>query len=232
MSLSRLESSLLRAHRGPFLSPGDGDGGGGGAGNGDGNANANHADSGGQQGDGKGGEGFKPITSEAELSAYKADLRKNIAAELRKSIADDLKAEQDRKAEDDRKKRDADDLKAKGQFEQVETTLRTDLKTAQDEATVLKAENDQLRAAMKTGVEAQWKDLPAALQIAGKFLAEDDVLGRWTYLNDADVQKQIKDAQKGDPATGNGRNPKGGANDGKPDVSKITEELRALRGLR
>jgi hypothetical protein len=215
MQLSRLDQTLLRCSRGPFLSPPGDDSGGGGNSDG-GNAddgkgkNDDNANSGGNQ------EGsFKPITSEAELAQYKADLRKNIAADLRKSIADELKADQDRKAEDDRKKREADDLKAKGEFETVEKQLRTDLETAGGERDRLKEENDQLRAAMKTGVEAQWKELPPALQLAGKLLPEDDVLGRWNYLNDADVQKQIKESQKGETQRGNGRDPKAGGT-GKP----------------
>jgi hypothetical protein len=192
----------------------DGENGAGGDGtnSNDAGKNDDNANSGGNQ------EGsFKPITSEAELAQYKADLRRNIAADLRKSIADDLKADQDRKAEDDRKKREADDAKKAGDFEKVETQLRTDLDAAKSEATSLKAENDQLREAMKVGVEAQWKDLPPALQLASKFIPEEDVLGRWTYLNDPDVQKQIKDSDK-EVARGSGRDPKSnGATNGVND---------------
>jgi hypothetical protein len=116
-----------------------------------------------------------------------------------------LKEKTDREAaEQKRKEKEAAEA---GKFEELATTRERERDEAKTEATSLKAENDQLREAMKVGVEAQWKGLPAALQLASKFIPEEDVLGRWTYLNDPDVQKQIKDSDK-EVARGSGRDPK------------------------
>lgn len=173
-----------------------------------------------------GDAGKAAIRKERDAAKAASDRAKVAEAELetlRKEKLDRDAAEQ---------KRSDDEAAAAGKWEQLATKRESELKTAQDEAISLKAENDQFRAAMKIGVEAGWKDLPAALQIAGKFLPEGDVVGRWLYLNDADVQKQIKDIQKGEPARGTGRDPKPNGGDGKPDIQKLTEEMRALRGLR
>lgn len=166
--------------------------------------NDDHANPGGNQ-----GESFTPITSEAELAQYKADLRKNIAADLRKSIADDLKAQQDTKAEDERKAREADEAKKRGEFETVETQLKTDLEAAKADAMRLTGENDRLKAAMASGVDVRWKEMPERVQKLYKGEAED-VLARWEYLHDDDVQALVKDlTDKTAVARGNGPDPQG-----------------------
>lgn len=127
MLLSRLERSLLSAQRGPFLSPDDGNGGGGSAGteassnqnaNGEQNASDNNANASGAQGNQSesGGEAaFRPITSEAELTAWKTATRKDIVAQVKK----DLKSESDAAA-----------AKAQGDFKalyEAEQAKATDL---------------------------------------------------------------------------------------------------------
>lgn len=172
---------------------------------------------------------FKPITSEAELAQYKADLRKNIAKDLRESIAADLKAEADRKTADDKKKRDDDDAKAKGDFEKVENGLRTDLEAARNDATSLKAENDQLRAAIATVLEAEWKDLPS--EVKDVYLgADDDPLAKLAFLpKGKTLAAKLGGSER---VAGNRRDPKVAASsNGKPDATQIANEMRRAMGL-
>lgn len=227
MSISRLERSLWLGSRGPFLKP-DGTEGGSSSGN-NANAGGEQAGSEGKQGDGQGGKGanggesgFKPITTEAELAAYKADLRKNIAADLRKSIKAELDAERTAAEESARKKKEIDDAAAKGEFETAKQQLEADLTTAKTEATTLKGENDQLKEAMKAGLEAGWKDLPEEVRKLGeKQHADDDVLGRWTFLHDPDTKALVaKLTDKGERKAGNGYSPKSNGT-GTPEIKSL-----------
>ena len=215
MQLSRLSRSLLMAQRGPRLSPPDGEGGGSGgdsSGTTDGDS-AGKTEGGSEGKDGKDGKGDDAgkVTFSAEQEAH---IGKLLSAE-RKAAADkaraDAKAEADAKATADAKAKADADAKAKGDFEAVETGLRADLKTAQDEATAAKAENDQLREAMKSGIEAGWKELPAEVRAIGeKSHPEGDVLGRWAFLHDADTQALVKKLTgAADARRGNEGGPKG-----------------------
>ncbi|MGE0541222.1 MAG: hypothetical protein AB7R89_13695 [Dehalococcoidia bacterium] len=220
MRLSRLERSLLLAGRGPFLSP-DGDAGGG---DGSTDTRASSSDTGGTSGpdtkDGDGSDGKIEFTKEQQDHIGK------LLSKERKAAADkaraDAKAEADAAAEQARKDKEAADLKAKGDFEQVETTLKADLKTAQDEATALKGEVDQLRAAMAEGIAVGWKDLPEEVRKVGeKQHAEDDVLGRWTFLNDPDTKALVaKLTDKAERKSGNGYSPKSSGDGKVPDADK------------
>lgn len=215
MQLSRLERSLLFASR-HFLSPDDGSGGGNNDSSSDASANA-----GGQSGDKSEGEkGEKKVEFTAEQQEHIGKL----LSKERKAAADkakaDAKSETDAAAEQSRKDKEAEDARKAGDFEKVETTLKNDLETAKGEVKTLTEQNQALRDAMKTGVEAQWKELPASLQVAGKFIGEDDILARWNYLHDADVQKQIAEANKADPKRGNGRDPKS-TGDGNVEIKSL-----------
>lgn len=221
MRLSRLESSLLRCSRGPFLSPPGDDGGGGG--NGGGGEEIKPKE--GEEGDGGEGGGNLPQT-DAEFAAWKESTRKHLTAEIRRTVKADLDAERTRADAEAQRQREADEAAAKGDFETAKQQLTTDLTAAQGERDTLKTENDALREAMKVGVEAQWKELPAALQLAGKFIAEEDVLGRWTYLNDPDVQKQIKEAGK-ERNRGNGADPNPNGT-GRPELKPLINVKQAI----
>jgi len=86
----------------------------------------------------------------------------------------------------------AEEAKKRGDFEAVENQLKADVETAKSEAKRLKAENDTLREAMKTGIEARWKDVPE--KIAKLYKGDEaDVIGRWNFLNDPDVAELVKD---------------------------------------
>jgi hypothetical protein len=222
MQLSRLESSLLRSHRGPFLSP-DGDGGGA---SGDNSANANNANPGGKEGDGNGAEAFKPITSEADLAQYKADLRKNIAADLRRSIKAELDAERTSAEEAARKKKEIDDAAAKGEFETAKKSLETDLQAAKDEAASLQARLDQYQTALESGLNDAWAKLPEEIRKIGeKQHDENDTLARFSFLHDADTQALVaKLSDKAETSRGNGPNPKPGGT----GTRSVEDEAKAL----
>ncbi len=198
----------------------------------DGEQNASTSDAAGTNDDansgGKQEESFKPITSEAELITYKETLRKNIAADVRRTIEADLKAKADAEKEDARKTREADDAKAKGDFEKVEAQLRSDLETTKTEATRLQGENDQLREAVNGSLETRVKELPEPVRktLDDTFPA-DEVLARLNWLNKTSVQELIKaHVEKADPARGNGRDPKGGG------AAKADDEAARLANTR
>lgn len=179
----------------------------------------------GEQGDGS-------SDGKVTFSKEQQDEIGRLLSKERKAAADkaraDAKAEADAAAEQARKDKEAEDAKKAGDFEKVESTLKADLDAARTEATSLKGENDQLREAMKAGVDAQWKDLPPALQLAGKVIAEDDVLGRWNFLNDPDVVKQVKDAEaNAGPKAPHNRDPKanGTSNATNEDARKAQASL-------
>jgi hypothetical protein len=217
MILSRLDRSLMLSQRGPFLSPPEGETGG--------SAEAAKADSS-EKADSAGAEkAFTPITSEAELTAYKVDLRKNIKAELdaelRKSIKAELDAQRIKDEDAARKQKDLDDATARGEFEDVKTKLETDLKTATDDVTRMTAEITQLQDALKSGLTEGWAALPETVRKLGERQhGENDVIGRFTFLHDADTQALVKELTKGDGAAGNGRDPKPGGEGQLSDEAK------------
>lgn len=109
-----------------------------------------------------------------------------------------------------------------GKWEELATKREGELKSAKDEGAALKAENDQLREAMKTGTESGWKDLPDPVRKLGeKQHPEDDVLGRWTFLHDPDTTALVKElTSRGDTARGNGADPKSRGS------GKVTDEAK------
>lgn len=201
MTLSRLEHSLLLAQRDPFLKPEGTEGGGnGGESSGD-NANAGgeQAGSEGTQGDSKEGEGFKPITSEAELAAWKEGVRKNMLAEARKAAKDEAKREADAAA-----------AKEKGEWEQV-------AKGAEEERDQLKAElakrdHDDLKRRV-----AAKHELPA--ELADRLIGDDE-----TAL-DEDAKKLAKTvgARKA-PDTEGGAGEKGASGPSDRPIRKTAKE--------
>lgn len=232
MLLSRLDQTLLRCSRGPFLSPDDGSGGGSGGGDGAGDqgkndANANNADSGGKQEGGKGDE--KKIEFNAEQQKHIDKLIGDARKDAARVAGDKAKADRDAADAQATKDQEAADAKAKGDFATVEKQLGADLETAKTEATSLKTENDQLREAMKAGVEAGWKEFPESIRKVGeKQHPENDVLGRWTFLHDADTAALVKELSGKDTARGNGRDPKPNASGGTPELKSLISKQSFL----
>lgn len=129
--------------------------------------------------------------------------------------------------EQKRKQREADEDKKRGDFEKVEGQLKTDLDAVKADVTRLTGENDRLKAAMTSGVEARWKELPEPVRNVYKGDAED-VLARWEYLHDDAVQALTKElAEKAPAARGNGPDPRGnGAAKPNDEAAKIVNRSR------
>lgn len=211
-----------------LLSPGDGDGGGGGAEN-SGNTNAKP---GGQQGD---PPEFKAITTEAELATYKADLRKNIANEVRTTLEAEFKQKQTDQAAAEQRTRDEADAKAKGDFDKVETALRTDIASLTEERDRLKADNARMAEAIATGLEEQWKSLPEHVRkLAEKAHPDTDVIGRYEYLQDPDVKNLVdalgKEGEAKPPRHRNDDPPRKNG-DTKISIEDTVNDFRKLHGV-
>ena len=227
MQLSRLAMTLDRASRGPLLSPDDGTGSGSTGATGPAAPTGDPGATG-----GNGSEGFKPITSEAELSAYKDQLRRNIAEQVRadlKKEAEDAKTAAERKAETDR-------LAAEGQFNEAKVRLEGDLQTVKGERDSLKEQNQKLQDAIKKGLDASWKALPEEVRALGEDqYGEDNPLGRWNFLYAETTAKLVERITGEKPVFhGNAAGPKGGATgqNGLPDLQKFREEFALSRGGR
>lgn len=126
----------------------------GGNGNGDSGKESTNANAGGQQ-----GEGFKPITSEAELSSWKDGVRKSIAADIRRQLQDEQAAEA-AKADEKRKQ---DEAAARGEFDKVRTELEGKVTSAESERNALKGENDLLTEYFNAQFAAALKDFPESI---------------------------------------------------------------------
>lgn len=141
-----------------------------------------------------------------------------------------LKEKTDRAAaETKRKEKEAAEA---GKFEELAATRERERDEALTEATSLKAENDQLKAAMTEGLAVRVKGIPESVRdTLNDTFSDDDVLGRWNWLHKPSVLKLI--TEKAETARGNGRDPRAGmTSDGKPDAAKLVNELRQLRGIR
>jgi hypothetical protein len=222
MNLSRLERSLSFGARGPFHSPDDDSGGG-----------VERQESDDAKPGGKQGEEFQPITTPEALTAYKNDLRRNIAKEVRADLESDFKKRREDQEAADKKKRDDQAAKDRGDFEVVETGLRTDLQKAQDD---LKAANDALdrmKEIMKASVDAGWKELPDHVRTLGeKQHGDDDIVGRYEYLNDPTVQEIVKSlsGDKKEAPKGPRKDPPKAPSGETPSIEDTVNDFRKMHG--
>lgn len=214
MHLSRLERSLAMAGRGPFLRP---DGTEGGSDGKDGEQKTEAARAEGDTKDdldgveGLGDKGKEAIRKERAAAKAASDALKDV----QKKLADLEQEKSDREAAE-QKQRDKEAAE-KGEWEALATKREGELKSAKDEATTLKGENDQLRTAITAVLDSEWKALPKEVQDA--YLgAEDDPLAKLAFLPkgkalaDKLAEKEVK--------RGNGYQPKS-TGDGKvPDADK------------
>lgn len=101
----------------------------------------------------------------------------------RKAAERDLKAlrEQIAASDAETKARDEADAAKRGEWEQLATKREGERDAARSEATTLKAENDQLRAAIAGVLDSEWKALPSEVRDA--YLGgEDDPLAKLAFL--------------------------------------------------
>lgn len=178
-----------------------------------------------------GTEGDGGTATKIELSdAQQAEVNRLLSKERRDAEKRGREAEaraRDEAAEQERKQREADEDKKRGDFAKVEGQLKTDLDAAKADMTRLTGENDRLKAAMTSGVEARWKELPEPVRNVYKGEAED-VLARWEYLHDDAVQALTKElAEKRPVVRGHGPDPLGSGPAG-PEVKSLISKQQAL----
>lgn len=170
-------------------------------------------------------------TTDGELGAAgKAALDAERAARkaAEKRVRDLEAAEADRAEA----KRKADEKAAaeRGEWEKLAMERERERDEAKGEATSLRAENDQLRAAIAAVLADEWKALPAEVRDA--YLgAEDDPLARLAFLPKA--KKLAEKLAAREPAVrGNGPDPKAGGAGAMPSLEKTKEEMRRRMGIR
>lgn len=170
----------------------------------------------------------------------KEAIRKERAdAKAARDEAKTLKDERDALLKDktDREEADAkareDEAKQKGEFEKLATEREQERDAAKADAKTLKADNDALREAMKAGIEAGWKELPESVRKLGeKQHPEDDVLGRFQFLNDPDTAALVKQLTgKEPPKRGNGGDPKPSGNGSGDDAAAQKAQRSQLHSV-
>lgn len=134
-----------------------------------------------------------------------------LLAKERKLAADkaraDAKAEADARAEQARKDKEAEDAKKAGDFEKVESTLKADLQTANDEKAALQEQVDQYQAAVDAVLKADWDAL--ADDVKEYFPGdEDDTLAKVNWLPKGKALQAKLHPDKSDPKAAHGRDPK------------------------
>ena len=156
---------------------------------------------------------FTPEQQRVFNEAVAREKREAREAAERKFRDEAAAAEQKRKDE-----AAAEAAKAAGKFDEVEGKLKGDLQTVTGERDSLKAENDRLREAMKSGIEARWGEVPEKVRKIYKG-SEDDVLARWEFLHDADIADLVKTlaGETKETPRGNGAAPPRGGSTPVPD---------------
>jgi len=136
-----------------------------------------------------------------------------------------LKEKQQREAADQKATEEA--AEKRGEYEALAKKREAERDEARTQVAALTAEIDQLKTAMTTGLDEEFGKLPATVQKLWKG-ANDDVLGRFSFLHDADVQKLVTELEeKGEAVRGSGQNPKPG-DDSKVDVEAARKSQAAL----
>jgi len=158
------------------------------------------ANSGGQQGDGKGGE------QKIEFSAEQQKVIDALVGEARKKAR--------KQAEDEaRTDREAADKKAKeeaaveaGEFEGIAQVREQERDAARKEAASLQAKVDQLQAAIDNAIATEWKALPS--EVLDAYIGDDeDALGKLAFLPKGKALA-AKLEEKAESIRGNGHDPK------------------------
>lgn len=170
-----------------------------------------------------GGSPAKPIMTEEELTAYKADLRRNLLADVRRQVRE----EEDAAAKKARQEREEAEAKARGDFEVVENQLRVDLASAEEEAQKLRETNQRFTDVVNRMLEDQWNPLPEEIRemYTG---ADDDVLAKLDFLPRARrlVERFTSSSETPPPLRGNGPDvPPAGRH---PATRTVEEEIAAL----
>lgn len=167
------------------------------------------------------------VTGEENRTFTQSELGK-IVADERKKAADAARADMQKKLDDEKERADKEArdaaLKAQGDFETLENQLKAERADFETRATTAEARLKEVEEAMNTGLEASWSKLPESVTKLYQG-AQDDVLAKWKWLNNADVQALVTQlGGNGQRRPGNTPNPPGG-NTG---VASIDDEVKAL----
>lgn len=136
--------------------------------------------------EGLGDKGKEAIRKEREAAKAAADEAKAAKAE-RDAL---LKEKAEREAAESKAREE--EAARKGEFETLAQKREAERDEAKAELTRLTSEVDQFKAAMAEGIKSGWKDLPDEVRKIGeKQHAEDDVLGRFQFLNDPDTKALV-----------------------------------------
>lgn len=153
----------------------------------------------------------------------------------RKKAADaartELQQQMDAAAQKEADERKAADLKAKGEYEALETDLKAKLQSAQDEAKQAKAELKRYQEAIEAALKPVSEAVPEKVMklYPGE---EDDPLSKWEFIHRDATQDLIKDlsGEERKPDNGNGRGPNNGGNQGVGTTD--AQEMALARGRR
>ena len=172
--------------------------------------------------EGLGDQGKEAIRKERE--AAKAAAQEAKAAKAERDAL--LKEKAEREAAE-AKAREEEAAK-KGEFEELATARERERDAAKAEAKTLAEENTELKAAMAEGIKSGWKELPDVVRKVGeKQHPEDDVLGRFQFLNDPDIKAWVAQANGPEGKAAHGRDPKAtGA--AKPELKSLISKAQYL----
>lgn len=180
-------------------------------------------------------KGDPPVEEEIEGASDKAKSAIKAARQERdtyKQSLTTLQEERDALAkkvtdqeEADRKKAD-DEAASKGEFEKLATKRTEERDKAVGEVATLKAENDQYKTALESGLKTGWDALPEAVRKLWKG-DDDDVLGKYVFMSDPDTVELVTALTEKETARGNGPNPKT-TGDGKTDVAAAQKSQQPI----
>lgn len=173
--------------------------------------------------EGLGDKGKEAIRKEREAAKAAADEAKAAKAE-RDAL---LKEKAEREAAESKAREE--EAARKGEFETLAQKREAERDEAKTDVARLTSEMDQFKAAMAEGIKAGWKDLPEEVRKIGeKQHAEDDVLGRFQFLNDPDTKALVvKLTGSTEGKAAHGRDPKAtGA--AKPELKSLISKAQYL----
>jgi hypothetical protein len=152
------------------------------------------AQPGGEQGE----TGFKPITSEAELSQWKSNTRKLIADEVRSRL-DEERQKQDEEA---KQARERDEAEKRGEFDKVRVSLETERDTFKATAATLAERVEQYESLAMKRVDALKDELKLPDEVMKRFPADADALAKLSWLEEQGELAKLYRTQQGGPKDG------------------------------
>lgn len=169
----------------------------------------------------------KPEGITDEIQAYFSNIVTREARKAADKAKADVQAELDRKRQQDEAERKRKDDEAKGDFEQVKTSLTSERDTAISERDAYKSELDEYRALVTADLDAQWKALPEEVREAydGE---DDDVLAKKRHI--VRMAKVIEKLSEKPTIRGSGPSPKPGTT-GVDEAAALSHVRQTVRPI-